>query len=300
MTKPPRHFCPVFISVFGYPALKEKLGRTDALHAVERCFNRIERTISGFGGRIVKRSGEQIMAVFDTAEAGMLAACEMQDRVDRLPLFSGIKLTIGIGLHYGPEQEKDNDASGPTVLVAARLVKLARDGQILASETAVNALPPQAHVTTRLLNALTLKLEDNENIHLHAVIWQPQAPVPAATGVRATARTGMTTTVRLRLVHTNREILLSARRPVATLGRDPKSDLPVKDQRASRNHCLVELRGDVFVLVDKSSNGTFVKPEGEEGFWLKHGEAELKGRGRLSFGQAEAQDVDDLVAYESL
>src|ERR1035437_8492361 len=84
MSPQPRNFSPLFADIFGSKLLYEKLGDAEALQAVERCLNRMERAIAGSKGRVVKHSGDQIMAVFDTAEAAMRAACEMQLRIENL------------------------------------------------------------------------------------------------------------------------------------------------------------------------------------------------------------------------
>ena len=88
----------------------------------------------------------------------------------------------------------------------------------------------------------------------------------------------------LRLYMGNLAFLLDARRPVIRIGRDQSSDLQIGDSRASRKHAEIELRGDKFVLIDRSSNGTFVAIEGEKEFILSREEAVLRGKGHIALG----------------
>jgi len=62
-------------------ALQEKLGSSEARRAVERCLNRIERAAVAHRGRLIKSAGDQVMVVFGSAEEGLLAACDMQQKV---------------------------------------------------------------------------------------------------------------------------------------------------------------------------------------------------------------------------
>jgi len=291
MNPKPRKFSPLFADVTGSKFLVEKLGSDEAMQAVERCFNRMERAIAAFKGRVVKRSGNQIMAVFGTAEEALRAACEMQQRVATLPAVSGVKLAIGIGFHYGPEQEENNDVTGETVNIAARLVKHARLGQIVTSVAAIAALPAALRQTTRALDLPPIKSKD-EDIGIFEAQWS-KLENPATVKVDLPP----VSTGHLRLTHGGRELLLSAAAPLILLGRDTQCDLVIKDQRASRNHCRIEMRRNSFVLRDMSTNGTFVSPQDEAELHLKNGETTLKGSGRICFGQPYSEGIADFVDY---
>ena len=108
-TKVERNLCVLFADVSGSTRLYEKLGDKEALHAVERCLNRMTRATEQFKGRVIKTIGDEVMAVFDSAEAGMDAASSMQQKVGDLPPVRGIKLSIRIGFHFGPAIEDAKD-----------------------------------------------------------------------------------------------------------------------------------------------------------------------------------------------
>jgi class 3 adenylate cyclase len=279
--KAERNLCVLFADVSGSTRLYERLGDKEALHAVERCLNRMTRATEQFKGRVVKTIGDEVMAVFDTAQAGMEAACSMQQRVDDLPPVSGIKLAIRVGFHFGPALEEDDDVFGDTVNTASRMAGLAKAGQIITTGETVAALPTLLQQSTREIDAIAVKGKA-EAVRVCEVLWQESddltmksasvAPPPAA--------------LRLRLRHGGQEKVIDASTGVFLLGRDPSSDIVIGDRRASRSHARIERRRDKFVLIDQSTNGTYVTFDGEVEFALKREETILRGRGRISFGHA--------------
>lgn len=63
---------------------------------------------------------------------------------------------------------------------------------------------------------------------------------------------------------------LSLGKPVAILGRSG-ADFAIDDPNVSRQHCVVEVRGDTVRLRDlDSTNGTFVGPERVRAAELRH------------------------------
>ena len=59
-----------------------------------------------------------------------------------------------------------------------------------------------------------------------------------------------------------------------------------------------ERRRDKYVLVDQSTNGTYVTFRGETEFMLKREETILRGRGRISFGHAFNSDGSETIEFE--
>jgi adenylate cyclase len=81
-------------------------------------------------------------------------------------------------------------------------------------------------------------------------------------------------------------------RPVNSLGRHPNNSIQLLDKIVSKEHCIIELRGDHWVLRDLGSlNGTFVNNERVRGEApLKHGDEIALGatKGRFDDGAAGA------------
>lgn len=80
-------------------------------------------------------------------------------------------------------------------------------------------------------------------------------------------------------------------RPVNSLGRHPNNTIQLLDKIVSKEHCIIELRGDHFVLRDLGSlNGTYINNERVRGEApLKNGDEIALGATRGRFEDAGAQ-----------
>ena len=278
-----RDVCLVFADVSGSTQLYEKLGDAEALAAVERCIGAMTRATQLNKGRVVKTIGDEVMAVFDSAAQGMQAASEMQQRIDELPPPApGVKLAIRAGFHFGSALLDNNDVFGDTVNTAARMAGLAKAGQIITTAETVAALPELLRQSCREIDALAVKGKA-ENIHVCEVIWQEGAELTMMSTRMAPAAP---MDIRIKLRHGADELILGPARPLVTLGRDAACDVVIRDPRASRTHAKIERRRDKFVLVDMSSNGTFVTFQGEAEVALKREETTLRGSGHVAFGHS--------------
>jgi adenylate cyclase len=281
--------CVLFASVCGSSRLYEKLGDTEAMYAVERCLKRMERATVAFKGRVVKAIGDEIMALFESSEDALLAACEMQQRIVDLPPVSGIKLSIRVGFAPGPITSDHDDFTGEAVDVAAQVSGLAQPDQIVTTRSATLSLAPP-------LRQLTRDLGVRDDLRIAEVIWHGSAE-PVKRPAKSLPVDAPKTALRLR--HGSRELLVSHETEALTLGRDANNDLIIGDPRASRNHGRIESRQNQFFIVDQSTNGTYVNIDGETEFMLKGDEAILHGRGRLSFGHPYGEHRDDeFVEFE--
>lgn len=292
-----RNLCVLFADISGSSRLYERLGDTEALRAVERCLHRMDRATASQRGRVVKTIGDEIMATFDEADAAIHAAIDMQQRIDSLPPASGVKLAVRIGLHWGPTLEENEDVFGDTVNTASRLAGLAKGGQILTSAETLAALPAHQHFFTREIDRLAVKGKA-ESIRTVEVLWQDNTDLTMKSGGLLPEAPA---DARLRLVYGGRELLLDAAKSLVTLGRDPHCDIVVRDGRASRNHGRIERRRDKFVLVDQSTNGTYVTIHGEAEVAVKREEMPLRGRGRIAFGHGlGGSDASEVLEFEVL
>ena len=288
-----RALCVLFADVCGSSALYETLGDAEARRAVERCLNRIERAAVAHRGALIKTIGDEALIVFDAAEQAFLAACEMQRKVDDLPPVSGNKLAIHIGFHFGDVVEDRGDVFGSTVNTAARLVALAKAGQIITDDGTVQQLPPSCVASMRQLDSTTVKGR-SAVLQLWEALWRGAEELTLIPNHFAPTRQ---LEFQLRLSYDASEIFVGRGRPKVTLGRGDECDLVVRDPRASRAHARIELRHDKFVLVDNSTNGTYITGNDEKSFAVKREETVLRGKGRISFGRRWKEGLPDVVDY---
>jgi class 3 adenylate cyclase len=87
------------------------------------------RVVGGFGGRLIKTTGDGILATFDGPGRGIRAAALLREELDP----SGI--AIRAGLHTGEVELRDGDVGGIAVHIGARVMAAAAPGEILVSRT---------------------------------------------------------------------------------------------------------------------------------------------------------------------
>lgn len=281
-----KNLCVLVAEVVGGERLIDRLGATETTHALERCLNRIDRAIDGNGGVVLTRAPESILVTFERCDSGIIAACEMLDRVLSLPPLSGAPLRVRIGIHYGIVE---GNADGEGVVGARRLVQTARPGQALASNTAVMLLTPSA----RHFAGAEAFQPDVQN-GLEWPVFAIGHRVGLVTSLPPTARISQ----RLRLRHQQDVLFVEEHRPIVLVGRELGNDVVIIDPRASRQHARIERRREGFVLVDQSTNGCFVSINGNEERCIKTEELTLSGSGRIGCGFSSAEIERDLVFFD--
>lgn len=88
-----------------------------------------ERTIDGHAGRLVKTTGDGVIAVFDSAERAVRAAAALGEATRSLAI------SIRAGVHSGEVEQVEGDVRGLAVHAAARITQLANPGEVIVSAT---------------------------------------------------------------------------------------------------------------------------------------------------------------------
>jgi hypothetical protein len=231
------------------------------------------------------------MAVFPRADMAAEAAGEMQARISEMPPVGRVRLAIRVGFHFGPAIAVEGDVFGDSVNVAARMAALAKAEQVILSAATADALSPLMRARVREIDSLNVKGKQEE-IGIFELVWQGPDADLTSLAMRPARKP-----LRLRLRHGAREIELDDTRTSLVLGRDAQNDVVVSDRLASRVHARIERRRDKFVLIDQSSNGTFVTVEGEPEIHLRREEVILRGRGYVCFGHGWQDATDEMLAF---
>lgn len=288
----------LFAGVAGSVRLHEKLGGDEAMRAVDRCLTRMERAAEAFGGRIIKRAGDELMVVFDVPDEAFQAATEMRQRVADLPPVSGVKLAIRIGFSHGLVSEADGSIVGEAVVEAAGLAGLAMPGQVLSSHHAYAALSPALKGLTRDLGSASAKGISPKGIAFEVVTQGAAALETKKPGDPEEHQGDKPKDGKLHLRYGNKRITLDDSKPVITMGRDPQCDIVVHDRRASRNHARIELRGERIVVIDTSTNGTYVTLHGKPELFLRKEECGLYSKGIICFAGSATSAGADFAEFD--
>jgi class 3 adenylate cyclase len=280
----------LFADVSGSTQLFESAGDAQALEAIQNCLERLRQAAQAAGGRVVKTIGDEIMALFAAPEAAADAAGAMQSAIDAMPPVANTKLGVRIGFHRGPVIQRDGDVFGDTVNLAARLAQQANKDQIITSGETAARLGPHYNPCLRPLYRVQVKGK-SEEIELCEIVWRVGPNTD--TFQRPTVRP---VRIALRLKLGAREYVRRREGDSISIGRSEECGLVIADELASRNHCSIERRNDKFVLVDQSTNGTYVIFEDGTEVLLQREEFVLRRHGWLCFGQPRSSAVD-VVEY---
>lgn len=286
----------LFADVAGSTALYEVLGDERAFALVENCLLTMSACTTEVHGRVVKTIGDAVMSVFKDADDAAAAAAEMQFRVDKLGPAVGVRLGVRVGFHFGPVVERDDDVFGDTVNLASRLCDLASKGQIITDQGTAGYLSNLYTPNLRKLFSIPVKGKEQE-VDLIEIVWQ--TATEEMTSIVTQPANPAAGRALLEIELDGARIEMGPQRRKVTFGRDHEADYTIHNAKVSRAHAMIERRREHFVLVDHSSNGTFVTLEGKPELKVQHEEITLLGHGWIAFGQPRAEAVQ-VVEFRSL
>jgi class 3 adenylate cyclase len=146
------------------------------------------------GGYIFKTIGDAFCAAFSAARAGLDAALTAQQSLAAESWPTSRPIVVRMGLHAGVCEERDGDYFGPAVNRVARLLAVARGGQVLVSGAAAELLSDElpGGVDLRELGTRQLKdLSRPERIYeVEAPYLATHAPIATMPDVPAAAEAG--------------------------------------------------------------------------------------------------------------
>jgi adenylate cyclase len=277
----------LFADLVGSTQLYERMGDTAAFALINRCLRAMCDSVIGSSGTVIKMTGDGLLAVFRACDQAAECTLAIHRDIDGLPLAQHSSLGVRTGFHFGPVLESGNDVYGESVNIAARLSELASHGRAIVSTEAAVRLsqhwqPKIRPMPPRVVKGVARSVELCEMRCEHSDL------VTHIGGLTMNAGQA-----EMRVYHGGRVWLLGAEHPRLRMGRDIDVDIGIKDACASRQHCELQFRRDRFILIDRSSNGTFVTIEGRQEFALTREEVVIDGHGWLAFGspRSAASDV---------
>jgi adenylate cyclase len=116
--------------------------------------------------------------------------------------------------------------------------------------------------------------------------------VPVIVGYSDSARD-----MRLRLRFDDRELVLDEHPSNITIGRAEENDVVVKGSLSSRLHARIVIGRSNFVLIDQSTNGTFVQSADGEELFIRHDIVQLKGQGMIGLGCLPEQGSQHTIHF---
>jgi adenylate cyclase len=133
----------LFTDIVGFSSWALDAGDEAALELLRRVAAAEDAAIAERGGSLVKRLGDGAMAVFRTPEDAVHAALRAQDELGRIEVDRHTP-ELRAGVHLGRPRRVGADYLGVDVNIAARVGEAAKGGEVLISESARQALDPEA------------------------------------------------------------------------------------------------------------------------------------------------------------
>ena len=286
----------LFADLTGTNALYDVLGDARALMHISRCLVLLEEQADEYRGRVVKTVGDEVLCTFVDVSTAAAGAIAMQQRIENYVTGASVPLQLKIGMHAGSLIEDHGDVFGAAVNVAARFVKMAHPGQILSDAGTVAGMRAVLRRRARTIGRLAVKGKRAE-MEIMELGWRRRHGAPFTTEQATLLERRPSARITLRIA--GREIVIDSVRAAFTIGRDASNDLSIASPKASREHARIEWRRDKFVLLDHSTNGTYITLEEAPEVMVKHESYLLRGRGVLSLGEAAKKTKPaNLIAFE--
>lgn len=225
---------------------------------------------------------------------------------------------LGLEISNQPHQEAEIRGQLPSSLVfssnySTQLIHLATNN-ILSATLQTYEIDPDS-IDKDFLNNLGgyLLYHDNnfiENIvqqekistHIQNHIEAQDEPDPTLTEMMESSLVNNLSKGHQRLYITYHECIkeLTSRDTSIILGRSNKCDFIVDVDCASRQHAKLGYRRGKFIISDHSTNGTFIKPQGNKEIYIQQEDYPLSSSGFISLGESISVDNEHLIYYSCL
>ena len=160
----------------------------------------------------------------------------------------------------------------------------------------VDQLGTEWRSLVRQIDVATVKGQSDE-VGVFEVLWQPEeatSMLPAVNGAEKLRPAAQ----RLRLRYQDAEVLVNQDRSSdVTIGRADENDLVVKGNLISRLHARVEVVKNRYMLVDESTNGTFIQRDDGDEIYVRRDSTELSGTGIISLGRVAPRGAPLAIEY---
>ena len=88
------------------------------------------------------------------------------------------------------------------------------------------------------------------------------------------------------------------RKESLTIGRAEENDIVVQGNLISRIHARIEIARNKFLLVDQSTNGTFVTTQDGKEAFVRRDSVALQGKGMIGLGKLPEPNAPDAIRYQ--
>jgi adenylate cyclase len=143
-----RELAVLFTDLVGFSSWALEAGDAAAVELLREVGIVVESAILERGGRIVKRLGDGLMAVFFSAQEAVDAALDAQEALCAVSV-EGYRPQMRAGVHWGRPRKLGGDYLGVDVNIAARVADMGKADQVVVSDRALERLEASGLKTSR-------------------------------------------------------------------------------------------------------------------------------------------------------
>jgi len=278
-----KQYAIMFADIVGSTKLYDTLGNIKAERHVMACIRMMTDITISHKGRVIKTIGDEIMSCFDSADAAVEAAIDIQKSISA---DDSNKLFIRIGLHYGNVIERDDDLYGDAVNVARKMTDIATALQIITTDNLVIMLNHKLASRTRLFDQSSVKGK-SLILNIYQVNWENEENITRLSSSSVLKKAnGMARSIVLNVFGEELVFADNDFGSAVLIGRHVSCNIIVDTQYVSRMHLSLGLSRGKFVLTDKSTNGTYVQFNGQDELFIRREELALQGGGTICLGES--------------
>ncbi len=273
----------LFADISGSTSLYETVGDRLAYELTTDCLKLLTHIVQLNQGRVIQTVGDEIMCTFPDPCMAAKAAIHMQEKISAERTAQKIHLSIKIGFHFGSIIEFPDDIFGDTVNTAARIAAQAKSNQILVSQTTLESISECFNMNTRWVDKVSLKGK-RDPMKLYELTWGNKEDWTLALAGDPNDESINPFIVNISLSFADQNLQFMANQTPVHLGRADENHLVVINHQVSRQHAKIEHRQGEFILIDQSTNGTFIVEEHKNIYLLHRDEIIIKNKGAIGLG----------------
>jgi len=296
MEETQQNYTIMFADVAGSTRIYDTLGDSKASELINYTLELMSAITARHGGVVIKTIGDEVMCRFPTVDNAVETAIEIHETLDNDHSHGDVKLAVRIGLHCGPALlQDDGDLLGDAVNVAARMAGVAKARQIITTEDTVQRLNEMLSAMCREFDRATVKGKA-EQIIIYEVVWEQEDVTRMSTVSRAIPPAD--TVPPITITYKDQVRTMHSTSSPMMIGRGSQCNLVVDSTLASRTHVVIEFNRGKYILIDQSTNGTYVSSNDGKYIYLRRENLPLWGSGTICLGEEISPDKEHLIHYE--
>ncbi len=288
----------LFADIAGSVGLYENIGDVAAHEQIVSCQGLMSQIVKAHDGQVIEIIGDEIMCLFNNADAALEAACRIQESIQE-----GVsaQINVRIGFHSGPTVLDDGHPFGDTVNVAARMVSLAKAGQIIISQQSYMRMSTRQQGQVRHFKRMLIKGKQ-EAVDVHEIVWDDDHTKQSSQIHLASYKRQPVSSVKL--MYQDKALSLNDVTTQLHIGRERDCDVCIVSDTASRRHATVRIDNGRIFIDDHSTNGTYIKTRtgnragDNQAVFLRNESWLMVSSGFISLGQPVNEANENLIYFK--